>query len=337
MKKLHMIWIRIKHMDWGRFSLMIDLVHKDSHKPKIWIFFSMIHCALKYNVGYLDYYVFGFADRTKAERETYVTFPISFKIANKLNDKTEADKFEDKGAFDAIYKDFMGRDWLDLRHCSYDDFAAFLKRHDLIFVKPTNEVSGHGIEKLPISKDQDAKKLYDYLMANQKYIVEQQIIQHPEVNRMNAASVDSIRVVTILKDGKVNVMYALFRCSNGTRFIDNGGNGGIYAPIGLDDGVIFAPGFREDSGPYDAHPFSKVPFVGFKVPYFKELIEMAKKCALISPKVRYVGWDMGVTPNGPIVIEGNPVPAYDLGQNHFHLPTRNGRLPQFKAVLKDEL
>ena len=36
-------------------------------------------------------------------------------------------------------------------------------------------------------------------------------------------------------------------------------------------------------------------------------------------RLRYVGWDVAITPDGPVLVEGNDLPGYDMCQNHrFH-------------------
>ena len=62
---------------------------------------------------------------------------------------------------------------------------------------------------------------------------------------------------------------------------------------------------------FDMHPDTCTPFINFRVPYFDEAIALCKKAAKIRPDMRYVGWDVGITPTGPVLVEGNNLPAYD--------------------------
>lgn len=86
------------------------------------------------------------------------------------------------------------------------------------------------------------------------------------------------------------------------------------------DGTISHPLFCDKTVTYyDVHPNNKTVFKGFKVPYFEEAAQMCKEAALVEPNMRYVGWDVGITPNGPVFVEGNNLPGYDMCQNHrFH-------------------
>ena len=67
------------------------------------------------------------------------------------------------------------------------------------------------------------------------------------------------------------------------------------------------------------------------VPMFDDAIAYVDKVARHVPQVQYVGWDIAVTPDGPVVIEGN----YNSGV--FQLKpsvsgVRTGLRPLFKEV-----
>ena len=45
-------------MNYGGFFKMVDKVHKKTGKNRIFLFFDMVHCGLKYQAGYVDYDLF---------------------------------------------------------------------------------------------------------------------------------------------------------------------------------------------------------------------------------------------------------------------------------------
>ena len=70
---------------------------------------------------------------------------------------------------------------------------------------------------------------------------------------------------------------------------------------------------------------------------FKELCDLAKKAATVVPQVRYIGWDIAVTPHGPTIIEGNDYNDHYFGQMPMQtekgvglLPTIRKYIPEFK-------
>ena len=53
------------------------------------------------------------------------------------------------------------------------------------------------------------------------------------------------------------------------------------------------------------------------------------------PQVRYVGWDIGITPDGPAIVEGNNYCAHDFWQLPAQTPEKTGILPVFEAIEPD--
>jgi hypothetical protein len=71
--------------------------------------------------------------------------------------------------------------------------------------------------------------------------------------------------------------------------------------------------------------------VGFQVPFWPELIDMAKKAALHVPENRSIGWDIAVTENGPELIEGN----HDWCKLVWQLPVKKGMKSVLEGYLSD--
>ena len=55
----------------------------------------------------------------------------------------------------------------------------------------------------------------------------------------------------------------------------------------------------------ERHPDSGVRFRDFLVPQWPMLREAAKHAAAAFPEFRTVGWDVALTPDGPVILEGN--------------------------------
>jgi hypothetical protein len=53
------------------------------------------------------------------------------------------------------------------------------------------------------------------------------------------------------------------------------------------------------------HPDSGVVFEGYKIPYYEEAVALAKRCMDSFYGLKSVGWDVAITTDGPVIIEGN--------------------------------
>ena len=117
--------------------------------------------------------------------------------------------------------------------------------------------------------------------------------------------------------------------------MDNMENSGLCCPIDQDTGRICGVAHTSALINYDKHPYTGVELIGFKVPYVKEAIDLVKKAALEVPEVKFVGWDVCITPDGPVIIEGNDYPGYDFWQLPEHTPDKIGLYPYYKALVKE--
>ena len=52
---------------------IINEIHKSTHKSRIYLFFDVIICGLKYQAGYVDYYIFEMWNLNSKERKTILT------------------------------------------------------------------------------------------------------------------------------------------------------------------------------------------------------------------------------------------------------------------------
>ncbi len=340
MLKLKSFFARVHDMNFKTMWMMISKINEESGIPKAFIFVDMVFCALRYGVGYLEYRVFGWAYIRGKKRQTFMKMQDNIEIYQRFNDKDFRYIFEDKIKFNEKFSEWVGRDFLDLRVSQLEDFENFCKEKKYIFAKETDGFGGVGARKIDISEfdsGEKLKKLYYELKLSHLYVVEECVVQCEKMNELCPSSINTIRMVTLLsKNGKPHLMYSLVRMGNGTKPVDNISSGGMYAPVD-ENGVIFKPAFCDKTGEiYEIHPFTKTRIVGFKIPFYNRAVEIVKEAALKVPQIGYVGWDVAMTDKGPILIEGNTLPGYDMPQNYYHLrDDKTGILKKFKTVLEE--
>lgn len=317
----------------GRMLNNAKQVAKYSNKSIVYVLFDMSKCILKDNIGYMEYNLFHFIDKPESLRKTYVDFNHSQALFKKLNDKEYMDIFDNKLMFNEKFKDYIGRDFIDAAHCSDAQFKKFCKGKKQIFCKPKDSCSGKGIYKvIEINKDTDINELHKFMIDNDLFC-EDVIIQHKDMNKLNKSSINTIRITTVLNENKVYPMYAILRIGVGDSKVDNVGSGGIYTVLS-EDGEIVNPCWSDKTiTTYTAHPTNGFELIGFKIPYFKQAIALCKKAAKVEKHIRYVGWDVAITEDGPILVEGNQLPGYDMPQNYFASGKDTGLLPEFEKIL----
>lgn len=338
LRKIKIFFGRVRTMSFKTMFGIIDQIHDELGQPKIVTLIDMIICAVTANIGYLDYHVFGFAKVKGAKRKTFMTMNENLSLVRQVNNPEDYKLFDNKVLFFEHFGEFTGRGFLNLEGKTAADLESFCKGKSCVFAKQTETFGGQGITREPVSAETDYNGLFSRLMENKQYLIEDAIVQHPKMNELYSGSVNTLRMVTLVDNDNVpHFMYALIRMGQKGAKVDNISSGGMYAPVN-EKGIITHAAFCDKEGIcHDIHPTSGTKLIGFEIPYFKEAVELVKKAALVIPGMRYVGWDIAITESGPVLVEGNNFPSYDMVQNYRHRDGDEGIKARFEEVMKIKL
>ncbi len=332
MSKLTYLARRISKLNLSGMRDRIDEAHKRSGKPKFLIFLDMINCGIRYQAGYIEYVIYGMYDMNAKQRKTVLTAGKNNRYVAALNLKRDWDFFENKIKFLNTFREETARDFIDLTVASFDEFKAFVAKHPTFMAKPYDGICGKNIEKIN-SDGQDLKTLYDGFKESGQTLLEEVIRQHEDVSRLNPSAINTIRIVTIVKDNVPHIVFSGLRCGRAGSVVDNFVAGGMTVPIDIETGIIHNPAVDNAGNVYHIHPDTKIPFDGFKMPNWQACLELAKRAAMRVETVKYVGWDLASTPDGPILVEGNHFPGQVLYQLKAQTPDKIGMLPNYEKVI----
>lgn len=328
------VWKKLKTIDHSRMNNMVKFINKESGKSKLYIRIDMILNFLTRGIGYTDYMKGNYIQLNAKEKNDYLTTKNFYQLINYLNKDEYNILFHDKIIFNGIFKEYLNREYIDIRKSGIDGLKEFLKGKKSVFVKRHNSYGAQGVNKLDVEKNMDIAKLYKKLMKNKQYLVEETLIQHKELNKINPSVVNNLRLVTLVKDGTCHIIAIVLRINRGTEEVISCDD--IFMHI-KEDGTLDGNVADADGNIYTEHPKTHFPFHSMKIPYVKESLEMIKKAALEIPEVRYVGWDVAITETGPAIIEGNYYPSYGLHQYYLLKGKRNvGQLAPIKEILGEE-
>lgn len=98
--------------------------------------------------------------------------------------------------------------------------------------------------------------------------------------------------------------------------------GEIYCGINMETEVVETNGFTEFGDVFLTHPDTGMKFCGYQIERWKEVLSLGEILSAVIPDVRYVGWDLVLTDNGWIVLEGNENGEF-LGQLVYQKPYRS--------------
>lgn len=328
MKKIKYYISRIKSASLKNLKFAINESHKKSHKNRLIIFLDMIYCFIRYSAGYMDYYYCAFYKANKKQRKSFITRSINNKYIETLNDRNYAYIFDDKAIFNEKFNEYIKRDYLDLRKNDLNDFQNFIQKHPTFIAKPINLQCGQKVEKIITNKKTNNEELYHKLIKNEQLLIEECVTQHEKLSQLCDTSVNTLRIVTARKNHQTTILFRLIRIGNGKNVVDNFHQGGMCS-IFDEYGTITRPAIDKNDNLYTYHPKTKTKIEGFKIPYYEEALELCQKASEKVEQIGLVGWDVAITPDGPVLIEGNNLPSYDFYQTKNHLD-QNGCGPKEK-------
>lgn len=329
MKDIGYVLRRLTDMNYKAMFDKLSALHRKTGRSRLNLLLDMQKCAVNYGAGYMDYDLFEMYDLTDEQRDTYLTRGRNNALIKKYNDLSYAHFFDNKDEFYTRFQDCIRREWLPLT-ADRKQVLDFLRRHDQLIAKPLDGSCGKGIEKLTLSDFASAEAAYDHLMKLEgRFALEEVLEQHPAVSAIYPDAINTVRIVTIYKEGVAHVICAYFRIGNGGRHVDNFNSGGMVAPVDEQTGYVLDSAIDKQKNLYASHPQTGTPIKGFRFPDWDKALSLVRRAAAVVPQMAYIGWDVAFTPDGPCLVEGNNFPGHDIYQLPEHTPNKIGMMSKF--------
>lgn len=237
-------------------------------------------------------------------------------IIRKLNPMMEARAIVNKGYFDVLF-DELNQPQLyikKIRDGYYDSESNLISKEQAMrilmskesfVIKPSQDTYGGANIKL-VRKKLSKNELTE-LIKNYKYdfVVQEILKQHEDTAKFNPESLNTIRIITLLVNGKVTILSAALRCGQHGAEVDNATSGGLMVKIN-DDGTLndFAVDTRFKKI-YKTH--NDVEFKGQHISSFSKVKELVLQYhPKYYPSLGIVAWDFAIGKNSNVVfIEAN--------------------------------
>ena len=307
-------------------------VARKTGKPVITVLADMLVCAVRYGAGPVDYVLFELYSKTPAQRSTYITRGINNTLVKKYNLTGKNRKIDLKTEFSQHFEAYIHRSALPVAGVTREALAEFCTGKKRVLYKPADGCCGRGIELIDLEA-WSQERLYLWLWEKQDGLLDEIVEQHPALAAIYPASVNTVRVVTLRKDGVTTPLFAFLRMGTGGKVVDNLNSAGIAAKVNVADGRISLPAAGKDGAVHYTHPETGGSIVGFQIPHWDLVIELAQKASEVVPEVGYVGWDIAVRENDVILIEGNSYPGHDIYQLPAYTPDHIGLKPEIEGFL----
>lgn len=149
----------------------------------------------------------------------------------------------------------------------------------------------------------DLVRLLERLSLQQPWIVQERVRSHPALADLAVLGAVSIRLLTGRVAGGSEALRAVLQIPLGRSVVSNSG---LLAPIDCETGILGrATIFGPSRCRYTRHPDTGAEIEGRVVPQWQDCLHAAQRAHACFPDVTFIGWDVVVTPSGPIVLEGN--------------------------------
>ena len=169
-------------------------------------------------------------------------------------------------------------------------------------------------------------------------ILQPRVTNHRELQALSGKGLSTVRVVTMRDtSGRIEVAVACFRMAVGSLAADNFAIGGLASPVQLDDGRLGPAVFKVRPGIFKAHPDSGETIIGRTLPHWPEVKRIAVAAHEEFKTLPSIGWDIAITEDGPVIVEGNSQWGTDGVQMSHQKPLQATSIPACLAQHFDRL
>lgn len=201
-----------------------------------------------------------------------------------------------------------------------------------LFIKPMLGKGGRGTlraeyigddsYRTPDGITRSSEELVAYLRSlsrSRPLVVQRRLFNHPDIADLCANALSCARILTVKRpDGSFEAVHAAFRMAlHADSPVDGLHMGGVVSRIDIESGRLGPAtdlGFRAARGWSDVHPSTGVPIAGRVLPLWPEARALAERAHAAFGYKTAVGWDIAITAEGPVALEGNSSPCVDIMQ-----------------------
>ncbi len=193
-----------------------------------------------------------------------------------------------------------------------------------VFVKPSSGMSGLGASVFDLSSCRDLDEAKARLTAEFglkiEWYAQDCLVNHPDMTDYTLSAVSTMRVISILDEaGQAQSVATTVKVATVLgAVVDNGPARGIYFGVNPDTGEIGVGARLLGSEVFEGNPTNGVRMKGRILPFFREARALALDThQRLFSDYAYAGWDVAITPDGPVMIEGNAKPSMAVAQRAF--------------------
>jgi hypothetical protein len=270
------------------------------------IAFDWVYCHFRFHITMDEYLKYSFYNYKNRYRKHYMLIHHRKKYHYFQTRHFTRSKY----LFYKRIPDLFAREIILAPQCGQETFIEFFKKHKRIVTKPDTGSLGRNISIVEYTDDAAAKALFAQFNENNPFVCEEFIYQHDVMNKLNPYSVNTVRVMSVLVNGQVEITSATLRAGVQTAsIVDNLKSGGLGAAVDVTTGIVTTFGKDYQFHTYSHHPITGVQIIGLNIPHWDKVIALIKEAHIRLPQCLLYGWDIAITPEGVDIIEANNAPG----------------------------
>lgn len=141
------------------------------------------------------------------------------------------------------------------------------------------------------------------------FILQVRLANHARIEQLAPSTLCTIRIVTFHAAGGEPVhLDSAFRVAGRSSAVDNFSQGGLACPVLAGTGELL-PGVLKDLHltmvRHDVHPATGSQVRGFRLPGWHRALDLTLRAHRVFYEYPSIGWDVALTPDGPVLVEAN--------------------------------
>ena len=295
--------------------------------PKIRQFFDQLYLAIRHFIPPHAFYFYNLYDSSNRKlapkfihnHEIIALLPFinSLEDGKWLDDKyTFYQACEEVGLATipiiAEFEDGKVKRWAD------ETNGEFLETD--LFAKPAGGRQGLGAELYRYEGDGCYRKSNGNLLTldellkhlsessrEEPYLLQKRIFNHPDISGLSTGALCTVRIVTCRPPGgPPKPLVSVFKLPTGTSTTDNMRAGALGSPVDENSGILGKAISVDPAAEYVIrHPDTGSKIVGVRLPFWPQIIRLSILAHDAFPYFSSIGWDIAVTEDGPLLVEGN--------------------------------
>ena len=287
------------------------------------------HSAQMWNKDKTWQYKFGWLSEKNYRKRLYQYNPRPYqKISmNKLPEKALLSLFKvPTPEFYGWFHPVHGRDAYGNLFCSGDDIIRVLTSKNIqkFCIKELEGWGGKGFQAFEVIR-KDGKTVLRSMQGDQAVLpvqdhfnniqcpheglaFEAYINQHPVMRALNPSSLNTIRILVVwpYDNDYPKVVGAFVRIGRAGSLVDNTTAGGLAALVDIDTGKVGSAHFKPPHPDiFRIHPDHGSQIYGVIIPHWDGVKDLLKKTMPIFPNLRFCGFDIAISVDGPTIVELN--------------------------------